>query len=242
MNKLIKTIALFIASAFVLFACNSTTTEAYNEEPVAKGMHMAVVEEVMQTSVYTYLLMNENGNKTWIAIPKRDVNTGETYYYKEGMEMPDFKSKELDRTFDKVYLVENISVSPGQMKSPMAMQKPAGKQAPTHGVITKITHTDDEVSIAEIFADPAFFNNKTVKVRGTVVKVNEQIMGKNWIHIQDGTEHDGSFDLTITTSEQVKKGSVVGFEGIIMLNKDFGYGYVYDVIMEKATIKPATRL
>ena len=242
MNKLIKTIALFIASAFVLFACNLTTTEAYNEEPVAKGMHKAVVEEVMQTSVYTYLLMNENGNKAWIAIPKRDVNTGETYYYKEGMEMPDFKSKELDRTFDKVYLVENISASPGQMKSPMAIPKSAGKQAPTRGVVAKITHTDDEVSIAQIFADLASFNNKTVKVRGTVVKVNEQIMGKNWIHIQDGTEHEGSFDLTITTSELVKKGSVTGFEGTIILNKDFGYGYVYDVIMENASVESTIQL
>ena len=242
MNNSYKTFGLFIILAIVILACNSTTTEVYNEEPVAKRMHKAVVEEVMQTSVYTYLLMNENGNKAWIAILKRDVNIGETYYYKEGMEIPDFKSKELDRTFDKVYLVENISASPGQKKSPMAMQKPTGKQAPTHGVVAKITHTDEEVSIAEIFADPASFNNKTVKVRGTVVKVNEKIMGKNWIHIQDGTEHDGSFDLTITTGEQVKKGNVVGFEGTIFLNKDFGYGYEYDVIMENAKVESTVKL
>ncbi len=122
------------------------------------------------------------------------------------------------------------------------IQKPTGKKAPVHGVITKISHTEDEVSIAQIFADPASFENKTVKVRGTVVKVNEQIMGKNWIHIQDGTEHDGSFDLTITTGELVKKGSVTGFEGTIILNKDFGYGYVYDVIMENATVESTTQL
>jgi len=240
-----KTFVLFIALAFVIIACNSTTTEAYHQEstaavsPKATGMHKAIVEEVMHTSVYTYLLMGENGEKTWIAIPKRDVNPGETYYYEQGIGMPDFKSKELDRTFDMVYLVEEISASPTQMKSPPAMQQqqqPAGKQAPARGVIAEISHTADEVSLEQIFADPGSYENKTIKVRGTVVKVNEQIMDKNWIHIQDGTEHDGNFDLTITTGAQIKMGSVVGFEGTIMLNKDFGYGYVYDIIMENATV------
>lgn len=234
---------IFIALAFVIFACNSTTTEAYHEETaVETEVHKVVVEEVLHTSVYTYLFVNENGNKVWIAVPKREVNTGETYYYEDGFEMPDFESKELKRTFDKLYLIAGISKTPDIKKSSMMMKKPTGKKPPGRGVVAKISHTDDEVTIAEIFTNMAHYDHKTVKVRGTVVKVNEQILGKNWVHIQDGTEYEGNFDLTITTGEQVKMGDVVGFEGTIVLNKDFGAGYVYDVIMENATVESTTRL
>lgn len=252
MNSSYKTFGLIIVMAITLFACNSTTTETYHEQAVnpamtkTPGMHKAVVEEVMHTSVYTYLLMNEDGSKAWIAIPKKDVNPGETYYYKDGIEMPDFKSKELDRTFETVYLVEGISENPTQTKSAgnamQQKQQPAGKQAPAKGVVAKIDHADDEVTLAKLFADPDAYANKTIKVRGTVVKVNEQIMGKTWIHIQDGTEHDGQFDLTATTAAQVKLGSVVGLKGTIALDKDFGYGYKYDIIMENTEVESTTSL
>jgi len=246
MNISYKPFGFIITLAIFVIACNNTTTEAYRQqEPTAamssgaKTQHKAIVEEVLNTSAYTYLFMNENGQKAWIAIPRKDVNPGEAYYYTGGLEMIDFKSKELDRTFDKVYFVEGITESPNQAKQHTAMQQqqPAGKKAPEHGVIAKITHADDEISLAQLFADPGAFNKKTIKVKGTVVKVNEKIMGKNWIHIQDGTEYDDQFDLTITTTDQVKMGSIASFEGTIALDKDFGYGYKYDIIMEEAKVE-----
>jgi hypothetical protein len=211
-------------------------------------MHKITVEEVLQTSSYTYLFASQENQKVWIAIPKREVSIGETYYYKGGMEMVDFKSKELDRTFDLIFFVEGISETPVEMKQPKAaqaaatMQKPAGAKPASRAVIAKIDHKADETSLAQIFADPDSFANKTIKVRGTVVKVNEKIMGKNWIHIQDGTEYKGLYDLTITTNAQVKMGSVVGVKGTIFLNKDFGSGYAYDIIMENATVESVVQL
>ena len=59
-------------------------------------------------------------------------------------------------------------------------------------------------------------------------------MGKNWIHIQDGTEFEDGFDLTVTTSGTATMGEIVTFEGKISLDKDFGYGYSYAVLMEDA--------
>ncbi len=159
--------------------------------------------------------------------------------------MPNFKNKELDRTFDEVSLVEGIGASSTQTKSPGAMQQqqqPACKQNPARCVVAEITNAEDEVSLARIFADPGAYTNKTVKVRGTVVKVDENIMGKTWIHIQDETEHDGQFDLTVTTSESVSLSSIFGAEGTVILNKNFGYGYKYDIIMENATVQSTTRL
>ncbi|MEI7897164.1 MAG: hypothetical protein WCJ26_09020 [bacterium] len=62
-------------------------------------------------------------------------------------------------------------------------------------------------------------------------------MKKNWIHIQDGTEFSGKFDLTVTTDAEAAVGQTITLEGKITLNKDFGYGYAYEVLMEDATIK-----
>lgn len=250
-NKITKIV--FIALTFMLFACNSTTTEtSHNAAGTAKtassAMHKIIVEEVLQTSSYTYLFASQENQKVWIAIPKREVAIGETYYYKGGMEMIDFKSKELDRTFEHILFVEGISKTPVEMKRTKAaqaaanMQKPAGSKPAARGVIAKIDHKADETSLAQIFADPNSFANKTINVRGTVVKVNENIMGKNWLHIQDGTEYKGLYDLVITTNAQVKMGSVIGVKGTIFLNKDFGSGYTYDVIMENATVESVVQL
>jgi hypothetical protein len=59
-------------------------------------------------------------------------------------------------------------------------------------------------------------------------------MGKNWIHVQDGSEFNGEFDLTITTNAVAEVGQTITFEGTIALDKDFGYGYVYSILMEDA--------
>lgn len=93
------------------------------------------------------------------------------------------------------------------------------------------------VKIADLLANKKSYKGKIVKVTGKVTKFNPEIMGKNWIHIQDGTTFEGGFDLTITTDQSVSVGETVTFEGKIALDKDFGYGYIYGVIMEGA--KPA---
>jgi hypothetical protein len=77
-----------------------------------------------------------------------------------------------------------------------------------------------------------------------VVKVNKQVMGKNWIHIQDGTDFNNDFDLTITTQDLAEIGDEVTFKGKISVNKDFGSGYSYEVIMEDAVLtnkKPTSK-
>lgn len=92
------------------------------------------------------------------------------------------------------------------------------------------------VSVAELYKNRNNYANKKVRVKGKVVKVNSEVMDKNWVHIQDGTNDSGNFDLTITTLALAKVDDIVEFEGTIILNKDFGAGYTYDVIMEGGTI------
>ena len=88
------------------------------------------------------------------------------------------------------------------------------------------------VTISKLIANKKMYSGKNVKVTGKVTKFNPQIMGKNWIHIQDGSEFQGVFDLTITSDQQVSLGDTVTFEGNIVLDKDLGSGYFYSVLME----------
>ncbi|MGW8313899.1 MAG: nucleotide-binding protein, partial [Desulfuromonadales bacterium] len=74
------------------------------------------------------------------------------------------------------------------------------------------------------------------KVRGKVVKFSPQIMGKNWIHIQDGTGEAGSNDLTVTTNTTANVGDTVVISGTLTADKDFGYGYQYSVLVEDAEV------
>jgi hypothetical protein len=97
----------------------------------------------------------------------------------------------------------------------------------------KIEPCSDCITIGKLLADKKSYAGKVIKVKGQVTKYNAGIMGKNWIHIQDGSEYKEGFDLTITTDAAASVGETVTFEGKIALDKDFGYGYVYDVIMEE---------
>lgn len=98
----------------------------------------------------------------------------------------------------------------------------------------------DCIKISDLLANRKNYSGKTIRVTGQVTKFNPDIMGKNWIHIQDGSEFQGGFDLTITTDQHVNVGDIITYEGKIVLDKDFGYGYFYTVLMEEG--KPATSI
>jgi hypothetical protein len=99
-----------------------------------------------------------------------------------------------------------------------------------------VEKTEGVTTIAQLYSDLKKFDGATIRVKGKVTKVNPAIMNKNWIHLQDGTEADGQFDLTITTDQDFQVGSVVTIEGKIALDKDFGYGYSYKVLLEEGKI------
>ncbi len=227
--------------AFTAFACNMGTSRV-TEETLPPGTHKVVVEEVIHTTTYTYLNVNENGTIFWIAIPRMEVEKGKTIYYTGGYEMPNFQSKELNRTFETLYLVQEISDTPNKPEKMMQPSKESGKRAPVQEEALNIKPHDGEISIADLYSKKDSYAGKTVKIRGKIVKYNEGIMGKNWAHIQDGSKFENSFDLTVTTMNTLKLGEVVTFEGVITLNKDFGAGYSYEVIMEDAKASVATNL
>jgi hypothetical protein len=119
-------------------------------------------------------------------------------------------------------------------------QTPGGHPAvPFSKVKVEKSTAPNGYTIAELFAKVASLNKQKVTVRGQVVKVNPNIMGRNWIHIQDGTGDPAkqTYDLVVTSSDMAKIGDIITIEGTLAADKDFGFGYKYDVIVENAVIK-----
>jgi GW (Gly-Tryp) dipeptide domain len=202
-------------------------------QDMSAAEHKVVVEEVLNTEKYTYLRVKENGAEAWIAITKRDIKVGSTCYYRGGLMKKNFESKEFKRVFETLYLV-------GDFRE----ENEGGASAVTGGIAPgaealappkNVKPAPGAVKLSYLVANIAKYDGKTVKVTGKCVKINPMIMGRNWLHIQDGSGKD--LDLTVTTTEMVQLGSIVTLEGTIALNKDFGAGYRYDYIMEAAVLK-----
>lgn len=239
-------IYLVIAIVILAASCVRKNKEAEKAEVIHERVFE--VSEVIQASGYTYLKVKESSEEKWMAVTKQDVQAGDVLYYDEAMPMTNFHSKDLDRTFDKIYFVNQISKTP-IMNHPAAGINGMGniKSSDHAGKIETgkknnilLEKTAQEITIAQIYENKDNFSGKEIEIRGIVVKVNKGIMGKNWIHIQDGTESNGKFDLTITTQEFAEVNDEVTFKGKIAVNKDFGSGYYYELIMEDATLTVKT--
>jgi hypothetical protein len=98
---------------------------------------------------------------------------------------------------------------------------------------------DNAYTVSECFEQGKNLDKKKVKVQGKVVKISMRIMGKNWLHMQDGTGNpmNNTHDLVVTTMAEPALDSIVVIEGTLAANKDFGAGYKYDVIIEDAEVK-----
>lgn len=224
-------IVAFMALIVFAFACSKQEEQKPQAvKPAVKAAHEVTVQEVIQVTEYTYIRVKEGDAEYWMAAPKAEIKEGEVLTYNQAMEMKSFESKELKKTFDSIFFVDKLDakLGTGSMTQPM---KPTISQEDV-----KVEKAAGGITLAQLFANPSSYANKTVTVKGKVVKMNSGIMGKNWLHIQDGTKSGSDFDLTVTTSDNVGKDQIVTVTGKIVLNKDFGYGYSYKVLMEDAKV------
>jgi hypothetical protein len=94
-------------------------------------------------------------------------------------------------------------------------------------------------TVEALNVEKAQLKGKQVAFKGKVVKVNNNIMKKNFLHIQDGTGKEGTNDVTVTSAQTANEGDVVSIVGKVMLDRDFGSGYTYPLIIEEAVITAA---
>ncbi len=230
-------ITLLILGITLLMSCESKKKDY---APVSKeiAQNEVVVNEVQQAGGYTYILVQQSNQEFWLAVSKTDVRVGEKLYFTGAMEMKNFESKELNRVFESIFFVDKISRKPIDAETKKA-EVIAKKQEEMQKMLDsiKISPAVDGYSIGELYKNAEKYNEKTVKVRGQVVKVNLDIMDRNWVHLMDGTKGDDRSDLTFTTKDVVQVGDTVTFEGVLAIDREFGAGYVYPLIVENATSK-----
>jgi len=200
------------------------------------------VLEVKDVESYTYLRLKTDTGITWAAVSRAPVSKGAAVKLENVMVMHDFESKTLRKTFPEILFGTLAGAGAAQAASsslpaghpPMTAAK-AGMDAPVAKAVGANART-----VAEIVKQSAKLKDKPVLVRGKVVKYNAGIMGKNWVHLRDGSgsEADGSNDILVTTTQTAKVSDVVSVQGVVRTNKDFGAGYVYAVLIEDAKLKP----
>jgi uncharacterized protein YcfL len=245
-----------VLATLVLFSCNSkpkvivedsasvsnssagvTTSNpstAADVKTTTTDMHQVIVIEILQAERYTYLKVKENADIFWIATGKLEAKVGNKYFYRGGLLKTNFESQEHKRVFDKIYLVSEVIDAAAHSSS--NEEANTNIEAPINE--KELKSVVGAIKLSDLFGNKEKYNNKAIIVAGKCVKANYGIMNKNWYHIQDGTKINGkNCDFTITTSDNIPLGANVAFEGKLTLNKDFGSGYKYDVIMEDAKLK-----
>ena len=227
MKKLSMTFVLMFTLVLISFA-NTFAAEDLSGKVV----------ETMNSGGYTYVNIEKAGNNTWVAVTQTKITVGQDIAFKPGSVMTDFTSKSLNRTFDTIVfsggVVGNDKPAPAAGVSDM---KPPAKAA--KAVKVKKAEGPDAYTVADLYEKRSELDKKNVVISGKVVKFSSQIMGKNWIHLQDGSgdASKGTNDLVVTLQETLAVGDTVTIQGTVSKDKDFGSGYKYAVILEDANIK-----
>ena len=224
------------------------------------------VLESMDAAGYTYINVATDSGDMWIAVNQIAVEVGEEVTYMDGMVMQNFFSKSLDRTFPEIIFSSGLlgkgATPPGMPPAgagadsfSQALSTEGGIGAPAVGdmmtgskkavvefaeIKVEKAAGENSYTVAEIFSKATELNGQTVVIRGKVVKVSPRIMGRNWIHLQDGTGNpeENTHDLVITTLQETGADwDIITMEGVLTANKDFGSGYSYSAIIEDANLK-----
>ena len=196
------------------------------------------VLETMDAGSYTYARVETSAGSVWLAGPHTPLKVDDVVGWPAGTEMKGFVSKTLGRTFDSILFVDRLAVA-GPSASAPPHGTMSGKTTEESGApaITGIAKADGGVTIAELYDGRSTFEGKDVTVRGKVVKSNQGVMKRNWLHLRDGSRSKaGENDLTVTSDGTANVGDTVVVRGKVVLNKDFGFNYRYDVMLEGAKI------
>jgi hypothetical protein len=211
--------------------------------PASGDVLSGPVLEHLAAAPYLYLRIKTSKGEVWAAVPEAKIEDGTQVTVFNPMRMTNFESASLKRTFEEVYfgtLVPPAAGATGPAGDPHASVQSA---APVDvGQVEKAAGPDAR-TIAEVWAQKASLAGKSVTVRGVVVKYNPGVMGKNWIHLQDGSGDAklGTNDITVTSADEAAKGETVVIHGAVATNRDFGAGYIYPIIVEAAKVVRESR-
>ncbi len=229
-------------------AGNSAASTADADAGTIRG----AVAETMNSGGYTYARLTVGGKDTWIAGSEFPVKVGDQLTAAVDMPMENFRSRTLNRDFPIIYFVREVALNgralpagaaggsmPALAGSHGGSESAAAEEPEEPALIAAVAPTPGSVKIADVWAKRKALSGKPLVLRGQIVKVNLAIMGTNWYHLQDGSGvvKDGTHDLVVTSAAELKAGDVVTVNGTLTTDKDFGAGYAYEAIVERADIR-----
>lgn len=244
-----RTVPLLVLAIF-LAACGSHASEPSTApapaaaapqaapETAAMGANLAgrVLEQI-PAPPYVYLRLQTANGEAWAAVSAAPVEVGQDVTIYQSMRMSQFASKTLGRTFDEIYF--GSLTAPGAAVS--AGNPHAALAQPTATSVEQVDKASGSGArtVAEVWSGGAGLAGQRIRVRGKVVKYNPGVMGRNWVHLQDGSGDaaKGTNDLTVTTLDEVAVGEIVTIAGTVQVDKDFGAGYRYPIIVEEAAVE-----
>jgi hypothetical protein len=228
-----------LLSICMLAAASFATSIWAADKPVPVAAATAVTGEVLEVKdveIYTYLRLKTKDGETWAAVTKAPVVKGAKVTIENVTVMNNFESKTLKKTFPTILFGNLGGAGKPMTGAPASAANPAAN-APIS--VPKASGANAR-TVVEVMTKTAELKDKSVKVRGKVVKYNSGIMGKNWIHLRDGSgvASANTDDVLVTTATAAKVGDIVTVTGIVRTDKDFGSGYSYKVLIEDATLQP----
>ena len=240
----VRSAFLVVLLSATLSACDQRIPESGNiplgaRSAAGDSALTGTVIEMLPAPPYLYLRLKTGNGEVWAAVDGGTVRKGSTVTVANAMLMQNFESASLKRTFPKVYfgsLAAEGSTPSLPATNPHANSAPAADRVEV-GTVAKASAPDAK-TVAETWAGRAQLDGKTVTILGVVVKVNEGVMGKNWIHLQDGSGDaaQGTFDITVTSADMARAGDTVTITGTVHINRNVGAGYSYPVLIEDAKV------
>jgi hypothetical protein len=226
-----------LALAALALALSATLALAQSSAPPQFTKLQGEALEVVTVDAYTYVRLKTAEGDKWVAVSRAAIKKGEKITVENASMMPNFESKSLNRKFERIWFGQLGGAAGKQAK---AESNPHGAAQPAAGVekVAKATGADAK-TVAEVVSGKGALKDKTVTVRGKVVKVTSGVMGKNWLHVQDGSGKaaDNTHDLIVTTKEQAGMGEIVTARGTVRTDVKMGAGYAFDVLVEDATLR-----
>ncbi len=200
------------------------------------------LREQLPVAPYVYVRLETADGEIWAAVNEAPLTLGQPVTVYNAFAMDQFESQTLGRTFDRIYFGSLVPVSAPATETDLAHGSGAVPATPQEAYVNvgsiKRATGDNARAINELWSEKAQLDGATVTVRGVVVKYNAAVMGKNWIHLQDGSGDAtlGTHDLAVTSSAETAVGDTVTITGVVRTNQDLGAGYVYTLLVEQATL------
>ena len=194
----------------------------------AADIFEGVVVDVLQGGGYTYLQVEDAKKKYWVAVEGVKIEKGTEVRFQEEMRAKNFESKALNRTFDEIVFGSNLQYR--------TKTSEAGNLALITEKVEKSPYQQaGSLSVKEAWEKRAELNGKSITIRAKVVKASSGILNRNWVHLQDGTGEENEVGRIVFTSNELPKvGDVVTATGVVSVDKNFGSGYIYKIIVEEA--------